>query len=242
MTLNSGLLYNFVKDPLRQYSENFQILDKRNPVKFRLNGRNYSVHVSYVHDSGNARENDDEVRIQISRQLIEELRRRANEAEKVAFTGFFENGKIFVAWDPRHIFSLNARHVVSVYARQSQKVGAELNQAAVHQFNARLLGETSFAIALPASALGLYLENIEHFHRLDSLEAIQQVLGNAPSATSNAGFGEAGEVHFQVGEHRERFIYTRQAYPRDPRFAQQVLEAYKRTCCVCSRQLGHLYT
>ena len=59
--LDSSLLYNFVKDALGPYSEDFRIVDRRNPTILRLNQRTYSTHVSYVHDSGNARDNEDEV-------------------------------------------------------------------------------------------------------------------------------------------------------------------------------------
>ena len=71
MALSKELLYHFVRDSLRSYSENFQITNYNNPIEFKLNNQRFSVHVSYIHDSGNTRSNDDEVRIQIGRSLIE---------------------------------------------------------------------------------------------------------------------------------------------------------------------------
>ena len=238
MTLDNTLLYNLVKDAIAPYSEDFRFENRANPMEFRLNGLSYSAHVSYVHDSGNSRENEDEVRIQIGRGLMEEQRGRAETGKRVAFLGFFEGGEAFVAWDPRHVFSLQAKKVVSVYARQSQLAAVRLNQAAVHQFHARFLEEQSFAIALPAEALGFYLENIEQFHRLPTEESIVQLMHDHTLTFTESGFGSDGNFDIEDGEHREKFTYERKAYPRDPRFKKWILDAYERTCCVCDRQLG----
>ena len=236
--LDSALLYNFVRDALGPYSEDFRIVDRHNPTILRLNQQTYSTHISYVHDSGNARDNDDEVRIQISRGLIERQRSRVDQGMQAAFLGFFPGGKTFVAWDPRHVFSLQAKTVVSVYARQSQLGGVEANLAAVHSFRARFLDENSLAIALPSSALGLYLENIDHFHRLPSEASVQRLIRDHTKALDDAGLGDNGEFEVTDEGVRERFIYERRAFPRDPRFKKAVLGAYERACCICNRQLA----
>lgn len=238
MPLDNSLLYNFIKDAISPYSEDFRFLDKRNPIQFNLNGNVYSAHVSYVHDSGNSRVNEDEVRIQIGRNLIEEQRARFEGGARVAFLGFFEGGETFVAWDPRHVFSLQAKTIVSVYARQSQLAGVKENQAAVHEFQAKLLNERSFAIALPSEALGFYLENVEHFHRLPTEASIIRLLGEHSPTFSENGFGTGGDFEVEEGGQREKFTYERKAYPRDPRFQKWVMEAYVQTCCICDRQLG----
>lgn len=238
MALDRNLLFYFVRDALAPYSENFHIIDRQNPVQMTLNGARYSAHVSYVHDSGNARDNDDEVRIQLGRGIIEEQRARQARGDRVAFIGFFDTGDTFVAWDPRHVFSLQAKTVVSVYARQSQRVSVSTQQAAVHQFMARQLGEQSFAIALPASALGFYLENVEHFHALRSEHAIVNLVGRHTETFADAGLGASGEIEVDEAGEREKFTFERTAYPRDPRFKKWVLEAYGQTCCVCDRQLA----
>ena len=238
MPLDNALLYYFVRDALGPYSEDFRISDRHNPTQFRLNSNQYSAHVSYVHDSGNTRVNEDEVRIQIGRNLIEEQRARADNGVRVAFLGFFPDGKTFVAWDPRHVFSLQAKKVVSVYARQSQLEGVEANQAAVHGFQAKFLQETSFAIALPVSALGFYLENVEHFHRLPTEAAIVRLIDTHTATFSDSGLGTGGEFDVEDDGQREKFTYERKAYPRDPRFKKWVLDAYLQTCCICDRQLG----
>jgi len=238
MPLDNTLLYYFVKDALGPYSEDFRIHDRHNPTAFTLNGNEYSAHISYVHDSGEGRDNPDEVRIQIGRPLIERQRGRVDVGTRIAFIGFFEGGKTFIAWDPRHVFSLQAKSVVSVYARHSQLEQVDENQAAVHKFSARLLNETSFAIALPSTALGFYLENIEHFHRLPTEAAIQTLMQNHTITFTESGIGSHGEIDVESNEEREKFIYERRAYPRDPRFKKWVLDAYQQTCCVCNRQLG----
>lgn len=238
MTLDKSLLHYFVRDALGPYSEDFRVHDRQNPTTFRLNGREYSAHVSYVHDSGEGRTNPDEVRIQIGRPLIERQRDHFDNGKRVSFIGFFEEGKTFIAWDPRHIFSLQAEKVVSVYGRHSQLEKVDESQAAVHSFNASLLKEKSFAIALPSSALGFYLENITHFHRLPSEGAIQHLMQGHTNTFTESGLGSYGEFDIETDEEREKFTYERKAYPRDPRFKKWVLTAYSKTCCVCDRQLG----
>lgn len=238
MTLDKSLLHYFVRDAVKSYSEDFSLVSRQNPAQIILNGKPYSVHISYVHDSGNHRDNEDEVRIQISRTLIEQQRKQQDSGRQTAFIGFFEDGKTFVAWDPRHVFSLQAKTVVSVYARQSQRSRATNQSAAVHEFNAKFLEETSFAIALPSSALGFYLENIVHFHRIKTEERIQSLIESHEDVLADQPQGMTGQFDLDQGDERERFSYTRTAFPRDPRFSACVLAAYKRTCCICNRQLA----
>jgi len=238
MTLDRSLLYNFVRDALGPYSEDFAVRDKKNPVIIQLNHKLYSIHISYVHDSGNHRDNKDEVRIQISRKLIEQQRQRQTDGQYTAFIGFFEGGKTFVAWDPRHVFSLQTNTVVSVYARQSQEERVETQSAEVHQFDARCLQEISFAIALPSNALGFYLENISNFHRIRSEDRIQSLIDEHNEVMADNGLGRSGNFEVEQDEERERFTFTRTAFPRDPRFKKYVLAAYDRTCCICNRQLA----
>jgi putative restriction endonuclease len=237
MTFDKSLLHNFLRDALFPYSEDFRVVEKRNPIQIRLNGHTYSIRVSYVHDSGNARDNADEVRIQIGRGVIDKQKARAAAGARVAFLGFFEGGNVFVAWDPAYIFSLKAKTNDSVYARLSQRQEVEDARAAIHAFKSKRLGKPSWAIALPADALGLYLENLQRFHQLD-LPALRSVMQKADSATTETGLGKKGQVDVQVNGKRQKFTYTRKAYPRDAKFAREILAAYKGKCCVCGRQLG----
>ena len=236
--LDRSLLYYFVRDALKAYSEDFSVQEQRNPAVIELNGDSFSIHISYVHDSGAHRENEDEVRIQISRAQIEQQRQRENDGNRVAFIGFFEGGKTFVAWDPRHVFSLQAGTVVSVYARQSQETHVIESFAAVHEFVPRYLPENySFAIALPSHSLGFYLENIERFHRLRSENLIQSLIRDHDADLANNVSDVRKEFEVEQEEEQERFTYTRKAYPRDSHFTRDVLAAYGGACCICNRQL-----
>lgn len=238
MALDSSLLHHFIRDALAPYSNDFRLLRTGNPCEFRLNGQTYSVHVSYIHDSGNARENDDEVRIQIARPLIEHQRKKEKEGIRVAFVGFFEGGESFVAWDPRHVFSLNAQHVVSVYGRASQRLICETGASAVHKFKAQLLHEESFAIGLPSSAFGLYIENTSVFHALHSGDAIQDALQRYDAAYTPDVESGADQIEIEDSGTRQKLAYQRKVYPRDPSFRREVLDAYSDRCCICGRSLG----
>ena len=238
MKLDNKLMYHFVRDALRTYSDDFVIIDYNNPVQIELNGHKYSIHVSYVHDSGNARPNEDERRIQISRNRINNQKHHLENSFRTAFLGFFEDGKVFVAWDPRHVYSLKAETVVSVYARQSQAEAALNNYSAVHEFTSGYLHETIFTIALQSQELGFYLENIESFHRLSSAKNIDQMMGKYMQTLSESYTDKSGEFNFGEDEKREKFAFARTSYPRDPIFRYQVMNAYGHACCVCGRQLG----
>jgi putative restriction endonuclease len=236
--MKPSLLYYFARDSLASYTEDFNITDRKNPVQFQMNGRSYSVRISYVHDSGKERPNADEVRIQIGRTSIDEQRTRASTGVATAFIGFFEGGDVFVAWDPQHVYALEAVTNASVYARISQRPAVLANGAAIHQFNSNKLGSETMAIAMHSGALGFYLENIAAFHKFDTVQDIRKVLSIAAGAQSMRNFGQVGSVVSTASGHRKRFIYQRRVYPRDPQFTENVLSAYGRRCCVCGRQMG----
>lgn len=232
------LLHFFVRDSLRGFSENFVPLESGNPFRFSLNGRIHSVHISFVHDSGKSRTNDDETRIQISRAQIDLQRERSLAGDAVAFVGFFSDGEVFVGWDPDHVFSLEAKTVVSIYARQSMQENVAQFKTAVHQFQSRGLGEESLAIALPKSALGFYLENIHSFHALASEAQIMNVLESVETGLAVLDSSVNVSVEADGSRVRERFELVRTAYKRDPSFRTRILEAYDHRCCICGIQLG----
>jgi putative restriction endonuclease len=163
--------------------------------------------------------------------------RQAN-GETVAFIGFFSAGDVFVAWDPRHVFSLHAGTRASVYAREWQRNGVLASQVSVYQFSSQGLGKQSLAIALPAAMLGFYLENIPSFHSLGSEQALIALIAAGSDAFSEIGIGKRDIIEIDENGKREKFTFQRTAYPRDPRFSRAVLDAYDRACCICGRQLG----
>ena len=158
MTLDRKLLFYFARDALAPYSEGFRINDRTNPIELNLNDRQYSIHISYVHNSGENRANDDEVRIQIGRALIETQRNRHKSGTRVAFVGFFENGKPSLA-GIHATYSHLKRYVWSPQFMlvSLKKDRRKINQASVHKFDAKLLDEENFAIALPSTALSDFL-------------------------------------------------------------------------------------
>lgn len=236
--MKRSILHHFIRDAIQPYSEDFQILDRMNPVRFALNKKIYSAHISYIHDSGNARFNDDEVRIQIGRARIEEQRERKRAGDRVVFIGFFASGKAFVAWSPDYVFALRAKENGSVYARESQADLAIEKLAAIHSFTAKVLKKTTASIAMPSAALGFYLENAEYFHDLSSEEEIRGLLRSHPLAFKDGGIGANEKFKVTIKGQREKFTYSRKAYPRDPKFKSWILDAYGNACCVCGRQLG----
>lgn len=190
-----------------------------------------------MHDAGENRSNDDEVRIQLSRSTINKQSVRAAAGDQTAFVGFFKKGDVFVAWDPRHVYALRTKTIASVYARHSQRMEALAHTASVHMFNSLRFGQMTGAIAMPSNAIGLYLENINLFHRLGSEEAIRTVLSETSPDQAVGGLGKKSPAS-TGGDERKRVKYYRNAYQRDPHFTEQVLLAYDGRCCVCGRQLG----
>ena len=53
-----------------------------------------------------------------------------------------------------------------------------------------------------------------------------------------AGLGSDEEIEVGSGKNRQKFTYLRAAYPRDPKFRDNVMSAYGGRCCICDRQLG----
>lgn len=235
---DKSLLHFFVGDALRSYSENFIPPTRENPSRFVLNGLSYSAHLSYVHDSGENRDNDDETRVQISRRTIENQRRNASSGDRVAFLGFFAGGKVFVAWDPNYVLSLDPAEVGSIYARQSMLSCTILNGADVRSFRSTKIGKNFLTVALPSQALGLYLENVSAFHALSSLESVTGLIRSAEEALPREGIVDAKTIQIELPKERVRIEYTRSVYKRDPRFRSDVLNAYGQACCICETQLG----
>lgn len=237
MRPDNSLLHYFVRDSLRIYSEDFKILNKQNPIAVRLNGRKYSIHISYVHGAGNTRP-EYEARIQLSGNLIDAQNQRSGDEHQAVVIGLFEGGRVFVAWDPHHALSRGTPKQVSLYARWAQEATVEEHLAAVYEFTSQQLDGPSFAIALPAHALGFYMENIVKFHDLNSEEDIQRLINDHAEVLDENAMGSNSIAEDQQDETRERFSYTRTAYRRDPLFKKLVLGAYGSACCVCGRQLA----
>lgn len=242
MTFNKDLLHYFLEDALRGYSEDFRITSTSNPVKFILNGKKYSAHVSYVHDSGNARPNEDEARIQISRAMRDAQKENLGHGYTVAFIGFYENGETFSGWEPSYILAGAANTVTSVYAKKSHDQVAKDFGAALDIKNSLILGRETQTLTFPKNVLGLYLENIEILHETKDVQDLRGLLTASPELVDTKSKFKDGKVeyHFQGARSREKKVIVSQrvAYTRNPKFSKAVLDVYNGACAICNMQLG----
>jgi putative restriction endonuclease len=227
----------FLIEHLRRYSQNFVVIDRANPIKFRLNGKPYSVHVSLVHDSGNTRP-DGEERIQIQRVTLDKQSASRNEGYEIAFIGFFPDGSVFCAWEPEYVFSLKPEKQTSIYAKEEHYSLVREKGAAINRFPAGNLKRQSSTVSLRADALGFYLENIPVFHEYKESDDLQKlILESERSVGEDNLTGEVSEDIVVNGE-RRKVRSVRFSYPRDKKFTEKVLKAYNWTCAICNRQLN----
>lgn len=242
MALNKELLHFFLENALRSYSDDFRVQDTSNPVKFLLNHKKYSAHISYVHDSGENRSNDDEARIQLQRATIDRQRENVEQGYAPVFIGFYEKGQAFVAWDPNYIFSLGFAETGSVYARKSHSAIVNERGGALRRQAAKNFGGDTTVLALASNALGVYLENIDLFHKIEDEGELQAFLNAFPTFVdgSTKYSEDIIEYDFSAAGKREKktIVSKRVAYPRNPKFSKIVLSAYGSACAVCSKQLG----
>jgi putative restriction endonuclease len=238
MNVETKSLIYFVTDALAQYSEDFQILKRDNPILVRLNGTRYAVHISFIHDSGENRDNDDEERIQLSRPTVEGLRAQAEQGIATAFIGFFSDGTVFSAWEPDHIFSLEFRDMGSVYARFSHLLETVNYGAALRSFNARYLRRNTSVVTLRSDALGFYLENLATMHLWQGDAELRAIINQGARLLESDQKQGTQELETEIAGERTLVTITRTAFRRDPKFREVVLRAYDGRCCVCGRQLG----
>ena len=117
--MNNQLLYNFLKLSLRKFSDNFNIIQKGNPCLFSLENKKYSACISYIHDSGEGRTNDDEERVQIDRKNIDFQIARKDDGYIPCFLGFTSLGDVVTAWDSAVPLSFKGKnHVASGQQRR----------------------------------------------------------------------------------------------------------------------------
>ena len=239
---NRDLLYFFLENALRGYSENFQILDPINPVKFKLNDRLYSAHISYIHDSGEHRDNDDEARIQIQRPTLDKQKENKRIGYQPLFLGFFLGGDVFCAWDSEHVLSMSFESVGSVYSRKSFNAIAKEMGGAIRRFTSQSLMKQVSTIAVPSEYLGVYVENFALFHKIETEEELRNITRSNPELVSLDTSYNTEKIDYEisVGGIREKveIVSTRTAYPRDRKFSETVLNAYGYSCAICQKQLG----
>jgi len=244
MTFNSNLLHYFLEDALRGYSEDFQVLDTSNPVRFELNGRKYSANISYIHDSGENRPDDNEARIQITANRRETQRRYQAQGYIVCFLGFYEGakGEVFAGWEPDDVFATSATNRTH-YGQKSHQDIAKSRGAAIDTRHSKNINRLTTTISLPSHALGVYLENLELFHQIEDAEELRSFFCDLPEITEKlVPASKPKEIEYtftQKGKREKKdIILNRKGYVRDANFSKQVMQAYNGACAVCQKQLG----
>lgn len=231
MPLQHNQYRYFVRDALRNYTDDFLPQNAGNPYSFVLNGVPYAVHIFEVQESG-ANRSPEENRIQFSISHRQQMIAHRDRGDMSAVLGVCPVSSVIFAWEAEHAMSLQADPTASMYGKWAMEDQAKNRVVGVHRFRARYLGRYANSIAFPIDALGVYLENMVLFHRAadsdDTLESLS-------TSVLSPGFTEA-EIHVEGS--RELLKATHSRKPRSPQFRQAVMDAYESACCVCGRQLG----
>lgn len=221
--LNRSDLKYLLIDSLRLYSDNVIFIDGNNPYRFSINKKTFYVLIKNVHESGDGRDNQDECRIQISK--TENFNEALNSQHNVIVLGYFADEKVFTAWNPYVLKDrFNHRQTVSVYSRFSVQRKAALDMIASYRDN-----NGQSVISFRPDYLGLYLENLSKIHMLSDAEFLELVQESDNSNTDDY----TGEITLD----REKFTITHTRYIRDPRFKDNVNNAYGHKCAICGIQL-----
>lgn len=238
--MENSLLYYFLDEPLKNYSNDFFLLDSKNPVLFSLNGKTYSAHISYVHDAGNGRTNEDEARIQLRRSVIDLQRERQKKGVDPLFIGFFNNGEAFAGWSAAHVFSLKAQNMVSIYTRKSHYEKALEQGGICRVFHSNNLGINTNEVSFPINVLGFYVENSVELHKIAELNEFREVINSSSEILEVENDNVFDEIEILDMGAREKVVFTikRVAYKRTKSFSNSVIAAYDATCAVCGRQLN----
>lgn len=235
-------LYYFLEDALKAYSEDFIIVDTNNPVIFSLNKVWYSAHISYVHDSGENRDNDDEARIQIQRATLDRQINNYRAGYKPLFLGFFNIGDVFTGWDFHHVLAMQFKTIGSVYSRKSHAIEAREFGGTIRRFRSDSLKRNVSTITLKSELLGVYIENIELFHQIETSDELRHITNSFPELSSENNHYREEKVEVELNLKGERkkleIISSRIAYPRSRKFSESVLAAYDYSCAICRKQLG----
>lgn len=238
MAINTSSLIYFLTDAVSAYTEDFTLIQRENPVLFEMNGVQYSVHISSVHDSGNSRANPDEQRIQIQRSVIDKQRSRHQNGIVTLFIGFFPDGTVFTAWEPEHVFSQNPTSGGSVYSRLShQRIASDVGSA-VFASRSTNLGRGVVTISLRSEALGFYCENWALLHTLNDEADAERLINSAAIVIEADSKPGKTEKDVTIAGQRKLITITRTAFARGAKFRDDIMRAYGGRCCVCGRQLG----
>lgn len=239
MPLSAIHAFYSTADALRAYTDDLRILAGQNPIDLILNETKFSIHISLIHDSGNNRGNDDERRIQVSRDAIHSQIRKKRAGYQIIFIGYYSDGSMFTAWEPEYVLSQRNNDRGSVYTRESHREIVSRTGLAIRRFRSRNLGRFTSALTLPTGFLGFYLENWRNLHAASSDLELREALNFALGTSAPFGSAPASASKIlQLGGSRKRVTVTRTSFVRSPAFTRTILKAYGNCCCICGRQMG----
>ncbi len=210
-------------DSLNLYSNNVVFIDGNNPYRFSINKKNFYILIKNIHESGQGRSNPDECRIQVAK--TKNFNPAINSMDNVIVLGYFHDERVFSAWNPflmRERF--NQKDTISLYSRFSiQKEAADKGVSNYVDLNDQSI------ISIKPQYLGLYLENYETMHLLNSEQLVESI---KKSDESNTGNTKNEHVYGS-----NTITVTHQRFSRDPAFKKGVYEAYDYKCAMCGIQL-----
>ncbi len=222
--LNKTDLFHALFDAFRQHTDSVYFAGGNNPYRFSFKGESVTIFVGNIHSA--QRTNPDEYRIQCPGRLPAILDKRREEGDTVLVLGFFADLRVFGAWDPDRFLARNPSDLFSVYTRLSC-----MQEANVEGFSTYTDTNGQNVIMFRPDLLGLYVENSTVLH-----QAAPRTLLRIAEVYSNIQSEQQRPVRSIVVE-RQRIQVTHTAYPRSPRFRQEVLRAYSHRCAMCGIQL-----
>ncbi len=222
--LNKTDLFHALYDAFRQHTDSVYFVDGNNPYRFSFKDEFVNIFVGNIHFA--QRVDPDEYRIQCPGRLPATLRDLRKRGERVFVLGFSADVHAFSAWDPNRFLARNPKVTqVSIYTRLSR-----LREANAEGFSTYTDTNRQNVIMFRPDLLSLYMENSTALHQAtdEELRHIFEVYSETP----------LGQPLLQPIEvNRQKIQVTHTAYPRSPRFRQEVLEAYSHGCAMCGIQL-----
>jgi putative restriction endonuclease len=243
--MNKDLLDNYIRFNLKEFSNDFYIIQKGNPCLFSLENKKYSAHISYIHDSGKGRTNDDETRIQIGRDQIDWQLDKKNKGYITCYLGFFPQGDVLTAWDPDKVESFQGKKRTSEYTRFSLYSDAIKNVINFYTQKSNRQKKMVRHPVMQSNVLGLYLQNIDVFHNYDSKitqenqkDNIRALIKGNLDLTNDLNSNISSKQELQTSREKKTIVCKRTSYSRDPQFTKNVINAYENKCAICNIQLG----
>ena len=224
--LNKTDLFHVLFDAFLQNTDSVYFLGGENPYRFSFKDKFVNAFIVNVHFAGAGRSTSDEYRIQCPGRLLEMLELSRSAGDTVLVLGFFAPLGVFSAWDPDRFLARNPEVTqVSIYTRLSG-----MRKANAEKFSTYTDKNGQKVIMFRSDLLGLYVENSTALHQAtdEELRYIFDVYSETP----------LGQPLLQPIEvNRRKIQVTHTAYPRSPRFRQEILEAYSHRCAMCGIQL-----